>query len=248
MKLALPTFAAAMGLYLAALTVPFEREGTGTEVAPLDLDGVEVVVVEGDAGAYVDFSSRQSPQAEVRGRPLPQLRAVRRGHALFITVTGPDGPRTAWLTLPPTVRRLEMATGNVSAGREPGLAALDLQVRGPVEFTGDVEALRITSLGGDDTCRGYCPGVDVSAGRIGDLRVASQSLAVHLAAPDGLGRVHVQLGPKARLRVGDTVRIDHIRLERVDRVDAADAGASGADARAATAPPTEAAAPQEAAE
>lgn len=220
MKLALPVFAVAMGLFFAALAVPFPREDN-RRLHPLDLAGVETVVVEGDGGARVEFSPGLAPRAETQGDPQAQVRAVRRGHTLFITAAGSEGAMTVWLRLPPAVRRIEMASGDVTTGREARLEALDLRVRGPVDFKGDAGRLRITSLAGAQDCKGrYCPGIGISSGRIDDLVVRSESLVVHLEEPDDLGRVHLVLGPGARVRVGDARRLDHIRIERVARVTA----------------------------
>lgn len=216
MRLARATFALAVGLFLAAIATPFPREQKQV-VVPLDLDGVEAVVVESDGHVHIGLDSRKPAQAESRMFGEVSVRAVRRGNTLFVSQTGAaEAPAPVWLTLPPTLARIDLASGTLEVAEYDRLARLEVTTRGSLEFSGDADVLQVVSDGTDKGCLGqYCPGVSIQAGVINELHVVSTGNLVALEQPATLGRVRLVLGPGAQLRLGATDRLDHIVIERV---------------------------------
>ncbi len=200
------TFLAAMGLYVAALVLP--REAPDDLVTlPLDLAGIEEVVVVSPSGVGILFVSAASPQLEYPVGKDHQVTVTREGRRLRI-VSDSKQYQALSIRLAPTVRRLVAPEAMIVA--KVGLEALAIETTGELRWDGDVASLSINDA---TPCPGSCVSqLDIRSGRIGHLSVTSRFSQVSLAHVDTISRTTLTLGREARFSIDQASRIPDITL------------------------------------
>lgn len=212
MKRAPLIFLVAMGLYFAALSLPFEKAEGSTRV-PLDLAGVEALVVESKARVHIELREGAPALAQYDDIDESLFRATRRGDTLYVHAAHSGYP-SATLQLPTVLKRIQLPNGEIAIQGAAGVEALEVASDGSVSVSGKVGHLSLRAVPGREPCEEGCGELQVEQGDIAVLDVDAGDARVVLGDPGRIGAATIRLGRHGRVTVEEADRLDHLHLVR----------------------------------
>lgn len=210
MKKALPTFAAALAIFLYAFGSADPKVVEPRPRLDLDFSGVDTLEIDVLGSSEIELSDRIPPGLSDSWSPGEAPRIERVGSRLRISDQAERKYRRYELKVPTTVRRFIVNGADFTA--HTPLAAIEIDTTDDASWAGDVGTLRIRDFSKPRPQCGCGATVSVNRGKIGQLRIESMIGSAEINDIDAVTEATLVLGPKARFSVGGRRGLGALRL------------------------------------
>jgi hypothetical protein len=116
---------------------------------------------------------------------------TRKGRTLVVKAEREDSVIVHAVRAPHALRRIRTHGGSITA--QVPVSALEIETAQNLQWAGDAKALRFESVHGN---------IEIGKGRVESLYVRLGDGEVTFLDPSGIGKAHLELGPKARYSFG----------------------------------------------
>jgi hypothetical protein len=222
MRIGAPIFIAAFALLCAGMASTsrslWENPYSDIQIS-LEMSSVHTVDITQTPSAQVLLTGRDSPKVSYSEHATsetnlekPQI-SVRDG---VMTIRfDPDGYVQPILTLPPSIRLIKTNDANLEA-IDP-IAALRIESKNGVSWTGDAGTLEIVSTATDNE---YTGSVQIYQGKISQLSINSKASSVTLGQSSDIQNIRIRVGEKTSLQVSNAMDLKRINIEPIETTDA----------------------------
>lgn len=220
MKVAPVMFCASLAIFFAAIAASQRNPNLEKPVQiPLDFNGIDTLVVSSEHVANIRLRNDVKPTMSYgneyyndRDENNAELKAVRLGTKLVITMDHARGYGDLEIIVPSSVRRLVVDQANIEAN--VNAVSLEVQASGFLNWSGAARALHIhDSRIYKDGCKSECVSrFTIAKGQIDELFVETLKGAVILEASEQLKSIRLSLGPDALLSVNHVGTLKSIQI------------------------------------
>ncbi|MFT3807236.1 hypothetical protein [Arenimonas sp.] len=208
MKLAPWLAGTSLALLLATVATAKYADPASKTVA-LDVKGVHILEVRGDADVSIEISARRVPSYTYRVAEGNDVSVERVGERLMIRAKSGSSMNLG-IAIPPTIDTFVVEGAGFEA--EAPIERAIIGASGYVHWSGDVDKLVFHDGGVPCDCKTRPHGnFTVRKGRIGELQVLSGGADVNLHRPSTIGKAELRLGD-GDLTVNNARRLEHIHL------------------------------------
>lgn len=210
-RLALPVFSSAVGLFFAGMILSAEEEKPERFDTVLDTEGVRVVELRAKDGVEVSFCAKGKPRVTADNDGGTRIAANRSGDRLVVIARIEYYDRIE-VCLPPTVRELRVSRATVATGEGVTVDALRIVASHGLSWTGRAGELHLEAPARPPTCREGCRNDVEVAGSIDALSLVVAAGDARIERPETMGRVTVALGKSSTLGLGGTRDPGRVRI------------------------------------
>ncbi|MGH8110029.1 MAG: hypothetical protein ACREO1_15080 [Arenimonas sp.] len=220
MKIAPIMFCASLAIFFATIATSQRNPELEKPVqVPLDFSGIDTLEVLAGQGVNISLRNDVKPTMSYgnkyynnRDEDNAELKAVRLGNKLVISMEDVHGYGNLEIVMPSSVRRLIVDQVNIEANVND--VSLDMQVSGSLNWNGAAHSLRIRDSriyksGCKDECVSY---FTIRKGQIDELSLETLKGVVTLEASEQLKSTHLLLGPDAALSVNHVESLKSIQI------------------------------------